>query len=94
MARLTQDQWRELIAEQAQSGLSATAFCAARDINPKYFSLRKSRLPPPAPPKGFIRAQIPPSVGHLVEVTSGAVTLRIPSTVPAQWLADIVKALC
>ncbi|MDZ7923211.1 MAG: hypothetical protein U5M23_03960 [Marinagarivorans sp.] len=43
MARLTQTQWRELIAEQAQSSLTATAFCAARGINPKYFSLRKNQ---------------------------------------------------
>ena len=97
MARLTQTQWRELIAEQAQSQLTATAFCAARGINPKYFSLRKGQLTKAAPSaassSAFVRVQTPPPATHIIEIATGAATLRIPSSVPTPWLADIIKAI-
>ena len=93
MARLTQTQWRELIAEQAQSQLTATAFCAARGINPKYFSLRKGQLTKAAPSSTFVRVQTPPPATHIIEIATGAATLRIPSSVPTPWLADIIKAI-
>ncbi|MDZ7922787.1 MAG: IS66 family insertion sequence element accessory protein TnpB [Marinagarivorans sp.] len=92
MARLTQTQWRELIAEQAQSSLTATAFCAARGINPKYFSLRKNQLATSAS-SAFVRVQTPPPATHIVEIITGAATMRISLGVPAQWLADIIKAI-
>ena len=38
------EQWRELIAEQQSSGLSAVAYCRQHGINPKYFSTQKTRL--------------------------------------------------
>lgn len=44
MTRRTQGQWRELIDEQAVSGLSATEFCRRCSVNPKYFSTRKRQL--------------------------------------------------
>jgi hypothetical protein len=44
MTRRTQDQWRELIDEQAASDLSAAEFCRQRSVNPKYFSTRKRQL--------------------------------------------------
>ena len=93
MARLTQTQWCELIAEQAQSQLTATAFCKARGINPKYFSLRKGQLTKAAPSSTFVRVQTPPPATHIIEIATGAATLRIPSGVPTQWLADMIKAI-
>ena len=93
MARLTQTQWCELIKEQAQSQLTATAFCAARGINPKYFSLRKGQLTKAAPSSTFVRVQTPPPATHIIEIATGAATLRIPSGVPMQWLADMIKAI-
>ena len=93
MARLTQTQWRELIAEQAKSHLTATAFCKARGINPKYFSLRKGQLSKAAPSSTFVRVQTPPPATHIIEITTGTATLRIPSNVPTPWLADIIKAI-
>lgn len=93
MARLTQTQWRELILEQAQSQLTATAFCTARGINPKYFSLRKNQLAASAAPSAFVRVQTPPPATQIIEITTGTATLRIPSSVPAQWLADMIKAI-
>ncbi len=44
MTRRSKEQWRELIADQQSSGLSAAAYCRQYDINPKYFSTRKTQL--------------------------------------------------
>ena len=43
MAYRNQDDWRQLIEEQA-SGIIAAVFCRERNINAKYFSLRKQQL--------------------------------------------------
>ena len=44
MNKRTTEQWQALFAEQADSGLSAAAFCKARKLCPKYFSLRRRQL--------------------------------------------------
>lgn len=44
MARRSKAQWRELIDEQALSGLGAAEFCRLKSINPKYFSTRKRQF--------------------------------------------------
>jgi hypothetical protein len=41
--RRSADEWRNLLAEQAQSGSSIRAFCAERGIGYSTFSKRKSR---------------------------------------------------
>jgi hypothetical protein len=43
MGRRSKQDWQKTIKEQAKSGVSHTQFCKARDINPKYFSLLKSK---------------------------------------------------
>ena len=35
--------WPQLFTEFEQSGLSQVEFCKQHDINPKYFSLKRSR---------------------------------------------------
>lgn len=44
MTRRSKAQWRELVDEQASSGLSASEFCRLKSINPKYFSARKRKF--------------------------------------------------
>lgn len=44
MVKRTEEQWHALFAEQAASNLSAAAFCKARKLCPKYFSLRRKQL--------------------------------------------------
>ncbi|PWQ92617.1 IS66 family insertion sequence element accessory protein TnpA, partial [Leucothrix pacifica] len=44
MARRTQAQWQSLIQQFEQSGLSQVAFCQQHELNPTYFSLRRSKL--------------------------------------------------
>lgn len=47
MKRRAQDEWRELIAQQKESGLNATQFCKEHDINDKYFCTNKYKLNTP-----------------------------------------------
>lgn len=93
MARLTQDQWRALIDEHAASGQTATAFCAERGIDNKYFSTRKSQLSKPSTTSGFVAVTTKPADNQSIQLIAGAIQLRIPTSVSAQWLADVIKAL-
>lgn len=88
MARLTQDQWRALIEEQ-----TAMAFCAERGIDNKYFSTRKSQLSKPSTTSGFVAVTTKPADNQSIQLIAGAIQLRIPTSVSAQWLADVIKAL-
>ena len=93
MARMTQDQWRALIDEHAASGQTATAFCAERGIDNKYFSTRKSQLSKPSTTSGFVAVTTKPADNQSIQLIAGAIQLRIPTSVSAQWLADVIKAL-
>lgn len=93
MARLTQDQWRALIDEQVASGQTAMAFCAERGIDNKYFSTRKSQLAKPSTKSSFVAVTTKPLDNQSLQLIAGAVQLRIPTGVSAQWLADVIKAL-
>lgn len=93
MARLTQDQWRALIEEQATSGQTAMAFCAERGIDNKYFSTRKSQLFRPSSTRGFVAVTTTPTESQSIQLIAGTAQLRIPTSVSAQWLADVIKAL-
>lgn len=94
MTRRTQSQWQALIEEQTASGLSATEFCKQRDINSKYFSLRKQKLAqasPQARASNFSTLNVHPSAW--IEVMTKDATVRVPSAQSPQWLAGFVKAL-
>lgn len=93
MARLTQDQWRVLIEEQTASGRTAMAFCAERGIDNKYFSTRKSQLSKPSTTSSFVAVTTKPADNQSIQLIAGAIQLRIPTSVSAQWLADVIKAL-
>lgn len=93
MARLTQAQWRALIDEQAASGQTAMAFCAERGIDNKYFSTRKSQLSKPPATGGFVAVTTKLIENQPIQLCIGAAQLKIPASVSAQWLADVIKAL-
>lgn len=93
MKRRTPAQWKALIKEQAQSGLTATEFCKQRGISDKYFSLRKQQFLKAKPePEGFAVARLPPA-SNAIEVTVGRTVIRVPVSQPAIWLADFVRAI-
>jgi len=102
MTRRTQAQWRELFREQDTSGLSAAAFCRARGVCPKYFSLRRRQLSSgavsdnaPATPSVFVPVAVQrPVEAMAVEVRLGAaLSLRVPIAVSPRWLVEVLHGL-
>lgn len=93
MKRRTQDEWRELISQQNESGLSASQFCKERGINDKYFSTVKYKL------KDKIKSQqnfhTLGILGGSQSITLGSqgVDIQIPLSVDAHWLATLAKQL-
>ena len=88
MSRRTPAEWRELIAQQQTSGVSAAQFCRERSINPKYFSARKKQLRNSA--NSFV--QVAPPV--LPSATGASVKLRvIEAEVPGDTLLDSLSLL-
>ena len=94
--RRSQAQWFSLIQEQKRSGLSATAFCKKRGINPTYFSLRKNRLltAPLDTTKtgGFVQLTAPAPV-QAIQLSCGTMNLSLPASFPVDALAQLMRAL-
>jgi hypothetical protein len=99
MARRTPQQWQKLIDQQAASGQTATAFCAARGINNKYFSLHKNKLvaenrkPAKKIDSKFIAVSTQPLSSPVISLHIGAVQLRVPADATPQWLAALIREL-
>lgn len=54
----SKEQWQQLFAEHAASGLSAQQFCLDKKLCAKYFSLRKKQLQWQGSVSPFVRAQL------------------------------------
>ena len=92
MARRTQEQWRQLIEEQQASGLSASTFCRERQINAKYFSLRKQKLKQSSAP-AFIQAKVAPSTSSKSCLYYKGVELLFNDCFLV-WIAQLLRELC
>ena len=91
MKRRSTSDWEQLINEQLQSGLSAAAFCRERNISPKYFSLRKSRLK--MQNSGFVKATISKRSTAGITLQARGVIMNLPSETSPQWAAQFVREL-
>lgn len=91
MTRRTREQWQQLIAEQQASGLSASAFCRERQINPKYFSLRKQQLKPAAKP-AFIQAKMNATPLACPSLHYNDAELTLNNASPT-WVAQLLREL-
>ena len=83
--------WQRLIAEYESGDQTIQAFCAERGLSAGYFGKRRALLRKRS--DAF-------SIGRVAAPTSGAVTVqlgelsvRCDSSVPANWLAELITAL-
>lgn len=94
MAYRNQADWQKLIEEQQHSGLSQQAFCEARGINPKYFSMRKTKLQAKADEVGvaarFVKAR-QPALASTARVHYQGLTIEFAGSVAE--LAALAKHL-
>lgn len=99
MKRRTKNDWRELIKQQAASGLSVAEFCKQQTLGQTYFYKRKSDLnkPPKAHQKsGFIKVSNPLSnisTSPAIKVQYQQSQISLPESVSSLWLAEFIKAL-
>ena len=93
MARRSNQDWQALVIEQVKSGLSAAAFCRGKDLNAKYFSLRKTQLSKQVSPV-FVPVQLStPTSPDTIRVDWQESSVLLPMSLSPGWVADFVKQL-
>lgn len=96
MKRRTHQEWRTLFEQQRSSGLTIKSFCLEHQLNPNYFSKRRSELETLNHGEGhsaFVRLQSDEVESTPIVVSYGRMQLQISTSVSPQWLAVLVKAL-
>jgi len=97
MARQSRQQWQSLIAEFEVSGQTQTEFCKGRNLNPKYFSLKRSKLivkdATIAPAFTEVLLAQPKPSRSAIELEIGRVTIKVSQSTPSAYLADLIRAL-
>lgn len=93
MANRSKQDWQVLVDEQVNCGLTAAAFCRSKNLNAKYFSLRKSQLTKPESlPLVPVRLSAP-VVPDLIRIEFQSTSIALPVSLPPNWVADLVKQL-
>lgn len=95
MNRRTKSDWQDLFNEHEQSGLTAVAFCHERNLNPKYFCLRRKQLQPNnqnTVASAFTAVTLPSSsVTSMIELhLNDAIKLTLPQNISSAWLVDFI----
>ena len=108
MIKRSKSEWLSLFEAHDRSGLPAAAFCREQKLCPKYFSLRKKQLrydslPKPGMKKpvkkvknklsSFIPTVVPTGFKESITLITGPVTLKVPLSVDACWLVDVIHGL-
>lgn len=97
MARRTKQQWQELVTEFESSGQSQANFCKHKQLNPKYFSLKRSKLLAQLQPsdKPFAKAVLSDSstTHSVIEIKAGRVTLLLPPNTPVDYITTLIWSL-
>lgn len=94
MASYRKYNWPALLEEFENSGLTQTQFCKNKDINPRYFSLRRSKHLASGQ-SGFTKVELETTsnnpAGIIIEV--GRCKILCPPSLSAQALATLVHSL-
>lgn len=91
MTRRTQTEWLSLFEAHQQSGLTAEAFCKARNINPKYFSTRKKQLLKQKRP--FVQAFVTDRSPSPISLCWRDATVQFGSDISPDWVAKLIRSL-
>lgn len=93
MLRKTDADWARIIEAQASSGLSAAEFCRQKELDAKYFSLRKKRYLQQAQPQPFIEARVLPRPEMPIKLRWREMELVLPQSCDAHWLSALMRGL-
>lgn len=97
----SQQEWRQLLTQQQQSGLSAVEFCRQHHINIQTFYARRSDIRLQHSQSKFVKVKREVTtveskecaVAEQITLEYGAGQLSLPITVQPHWLAALMKAL-
>ena len=95
MNRRTKSDWQALFTEHEQSGITATAFCLERNLNPKNFSLRRKQLQNKEVDKEkslFTPIAMPAVNTHaMIELhLNDDIKLTLSQSISPAWLVDFI----
>jgi len=98
MNRRTKSDWQILFNDHKQSGLTAVAFCQERNLNSKYFCLRRKQLQSENESKetsAFTAVTwAPSSATSMIELQiNETLKLSLPQTISSTWLVDLIHQL-
>jgi len=88
--------WRQHIEAWQRSGLSPAAYCAAQRLNVRTFTARLSdyRKLPALDSTALIPVQIKPAATEaLVFTHAQGHRLELPASMPASWVAELLRCL-
>lgn len=90
------EQWRSLVLQQQESGLSVAAFCREHELAPSSFYSSRARLfdAEATEPSKFVRAKLTQELklretatsAQVFEITLGAAKLSLPTTTSPPYL--------
>ncbi len=96
----SQDQWRDLIEQQAGSGLNGSAFCEQHGLSPKTFYRHRKALEGKATDSVSSQfVKVNPKPASMMPVQPAAVLhyrdsrLSVPAGTEPAWIAELMKAL-
>jgi hypothetical protein len=88
--------WRQHIEAWQRSGLSQAKYCAEQQLNARTFTARLSdyRKLPQLDSTVLIPVQIKPAVTEVIVFTHAqGHRLELPASMPASWLAELLRCL-
>jgi hypothetical protein len=96
MSKNSKHDWPALMQAFETSGLTQTKFCEQNNLNPKYFSLKRSKLSPskksvPAFQKVAVEKRIDLSIPLVIHV--GRCKIECPASMSSKQLATLVHEL-
>ena len=98
----SQDQWRQVLVEQAQSGLTISAFCRQHKIPTSgFYTQRKKQSVVTAATSAFVSTKVTEKtsteihrdVKQTIVLELSAARLRLPAETPAHYLITLLNGL-
>jgi len=95
MSNKRKNDWPALVRAFEASGLTQTKFCEQHNLNPKYFSLKRSKLLAASNSPAFQKVAVEkkrPATTPLI-ITIGRCQIQCPASMPIQQVAALVQGL-
>ena len=86
----SEKEWRDLFAEQQQSGQSAQQFCRVKGVNANVFYRKKKQM---GGGGGLVRLAVGMAKGMPIEIAMGGVTIGVRCGFAEQELVRVLRCV-